>query len=201
MKLFASTTSPYARKVRIMLIEHGLEHEFVTESLADPNSNVNRLNPLGKVPLLQRDDGEQLFNSPMIAEYIDSLATSPLIPNDADLRWQVQRWHALGDGIVDAVVTRMLEERRPEDKQSSAVIKKQEGKVAAAFKFADEHYSGGEFLIADQFSLADIAFAVAIEYTDFRYQHNWQENYPRLAEWLGGISQRASFKKTIPPNE
>ena len=122
MKLFASTTSPYARKVRIMLIEHGLEHEFISESLADPNSNVNRLNPLGKVPLLQRDDGEQLFNSPMIAEYIDSISTLPLIPNDADLRWQVQRWHALGDGIVDAVVTRMLEGRRPEDKQSSAVI-------------------------------------------------------------------------------
>lgn len=202
MKLYATTTSPYARKVRICLIELGIDHEFVVESLTDPDSNVARFNPLGKVPMLQRDDGEVLFNSPMIVEYIDSLSTTPLIPSDAEQRWLVQRWHALGDGISDAVVARMLEGRRDEDKQNKAFIKRQEGKVAAALSFAAKQMSarlsGSDFMCGDRLTLADIAMAVALGYTDFRYPHDWQAQYPELARWFITISQRSSFQSTLP---
>jgi len=198
MKLYASTTSPYARKVRIALIEHGLDYEFIAESPSDPNSHVARLNPLGKVPLLQRDDGEVLFNSPMIVEYIDGLAAEPLIPVDTGQRWQVQRWHALGDGIVDAVVARMLECRRDEDKQDVAFITKQEHKVAAGLAFASEQLRGSDYLFDGGLTMADIALAVALDYTDLRYPHNWRDQHPALAQWLDTINQRPSFKDTVP---
>ncbi len=196
MKLYASLTSPHARKVRICLIEKGQDCDLVIEAPSDPNANVVRLNPLGKVPLLQCDDGEVVFNSPMIVEYIDSLEGVMLIPATAK-RLQVQRWHALGDGIVDAVVARMLELRRPIEHQDVAIIQKQEAKVVAALDFADEHYKGDEFVEGGQFSLADIALAVALEYVDFRYPHDWRSTHPRLAQWLSGINQRSSFQATV----
>jgi len=196
MKLYASLTSPYARKVRICLQEKGLDYELVVEAPSDPTANVARLNPLGKVPLLQCDDGEVVFNSPMIVDYIDGLGGTALIPVTTK-RLQVQRWQALGDGIIDAVVARMLELRRDPEHQDAAVIQKQQAKVAAAMDFADKHYKGGEFLEKDQFSLADIALAVALEYVDFRYPHDWRSSHPSLAQWLSTINQRPSFLSTV----
>lgn len=201
MKLYTSTTSPYGRKVRICLLEHNISHEFIAESPADPNSHVARLNPLGKVPLLQMDDGEVVFNSPMIVEYLDSLASVPLIPA-ADSRWQAQRWHALGDGIVDAVVARMLEARRDEGKQDKPFIDKQQRKVAAALTFASERLeaslAGGNFLCDGRLTVADIALAVALNYIDLRYAHDWRDQHPLLAGWLEIINQRPSFRQTLP---
>ena len=94
MKLYGSLTSPYARKVRIFLMEKGIDCEFIAEGPSDPAGNVPRLNPLGKVPLLIRDDGEVIFDSPMIIEFLDDLTGHPLIPV-GKTRWQAQRWHAL----------------------------------------------------------------------------------------------------------
>lgn len=202
MILYSTTTSPYGRKVRICLLEHALEHEFVAESLADSDSHVARLNPLGKVPLLQRTDGEVLFNSPMIVEYIDSLTARPLLPQAVEQRWRVQRWHALGDGIVDAVVARMLECRRNEHHQDQGTIDKQQGKIAAALAFASEQLnrrvSADDYLCDGRLTLADIAMAVALDYTDLRYPHDWREQYPLLADWLTRINRRPSFTRTLP---
>lgn len=197
MKLYGSLTSPYVRKVRICLAELALNYEFIAESPSDPDSHVARLNPLGKVPLFECDDGELLFNSPMIVEYIDSISAGMLFPV-TEPRWLVQRWHALGDGIVDAVVARMLEGRRDPGKQEPAIIARQQGKVAAALRFADEHFSGGDWLVAGRFCLADIAFAVALGYIDFRYPHDWRDDYPRLSAWYATISRRPSFRATEP---
>ena len=113
----------------------------------------------------------------------------------------MQRWHALGDGIVDAVVARMLEMRRPAERQESTVIQRQETKVTAALNFANHHYQGGSYLQADRLSIADIAFAVALEYIDFRYPHDWRQSQPQLAQWLSGIQQRPSFTETMPPQD
>jgi len=198
MKLFASTTSPYARKVRIVLIEHKIPFEFVAESPADPNSHVATLNPLGKVPLLQRDDGEILFNSPMIVEYLDGMVAEPLLPADREQRWQVQRWHALGDGIADAVVAHMLEERRDESKRDQSYLDRQKLKIANGLQFASDHLPVAEYLFDGRLTLADIAMAVALDYIDFRYPHQWRETHPDLADWYRRISQRPSFMETLP---
>ncbi len=199
MKLYASLTSPYARKVRIALIELSIAHEFIEESPLDPNARVATLNPLGKVPLLELDNGEVLFNSPMIVDYLDSLVAMPLIPGDTEMRWQVQRWHALGDGIADAVVARLLESRRDEDKQDKTFIARQEGKVAAALEFASAHLSRDEFLCGADLTMADIAMAVALDYTDLRYPHDWRAQHLELARWLTAMGRRPSFSDTIPP--
>lgn len=199
MKLYTSLTSPYGRKVRIALAESAIDCEFIEDSPSDPKAQVARLNPLGKVPVLQLDDGEVLFDSPMIVEYLDSLAAAPLIPAEVSERWQVQRWHALGDGIADAVVARYLEARREEGKQDKAFSARQEGKVAAAMAFADARVSHGEFLWGDRLTIADIAMAAALDYTDLRYPHDWRAEFPELARWLTAIDRRPSFADTMPP--
>jgi len=198
MKLYGSLTSPYVRKVRIFLAEKGQRYEFMAEGPSDPAGNVARLNPLGKVPLLIRDDGEVLFDSIMIVEYLDALSGKPLIP-PGDERWQVQRWHMLGQGMIDATVTRLMETRRVPERQEAGVIQKQEGKIAAALRFADEHFGGDAFLVNNRFSVADISFGAALGYIDFRYANDWRSLYPRLAHWFNAISQRPSFTQTTPP--
>jgi glutathione S-transferase len=199
MKLYGSETSPYVRKVRILIKEKNIPCEFIVEGPADAAGNVAALNPLGKVPVLLRDGGDVLFDSPMIAEYLDSLKGDPLLPLTGEARWVIQRWHALGQGIMDAVVARMLEGRKPADKQTLGVIEKQEGKIAAALNFAEAAQTGAAYLEGDRLSLADIALGAALEYIDLRYPHDWRKKTPRLAQWQAGIAKRASFIETLPP--
>jgi glutathione S-transferase len=198
MKLYGSLTSPYVRKVRMFLVEKDIAYDFIEEGPSDAAGNVARLNPLGKVPALVRDDGEVLFDSPMIVEYLDSLKGAPLIPPPGEARWQAQRWHALGQGMADATVTRLMETRRTSERQDPAVIRKQEGKIAAALSFAEAHLKGGEFLVGNQLTVADIALGMALGYLDLRYAHEWHSPHPRLAQWFAAFSRRPSFIETAP---
>jgi glutathione S-transferase len=199
MKLHGSLTSPYVRKVRILLREKGIACDFVVSDPWDEASMVPRLNPLGKVPALELDDGSTLFDSPVIIEYLDSLGSESLLPASGELRWQVLRWQALGDGILDVAVTRLLETRRPEELQSSASISHQESKVARSLAFIDKANKGKHYLVDDCFTLADLTIGVALEYVDFRYPHNWREQFPHIALRLAGLSTRPSFSETVPP--
>lgn len=199
MKLYGSPTSPYVRKVRAFMKERNIDCEFVVEGPHDEAGNVARLNPLGKVPLIVRDDGEVLFDSPMLIEYLDSLRDEALYPPPSEARWQVQRWRALGQGLCDATVARLMETRRVPERQDPAVIARQEDKVAGALRFADERVSGGNYLFGERFGIADIAMAVALEYVDFRYAHDWRSQYKRLAHWLSGIADQHSLKETRFP--
>jgi len=198
MKLYGSLTSPYVRKVRLFLAEKGIAYDLVVEGPSDAAGNVARLNPLGKVPVLVRDDGEVLFDSPMLIDYLDGIKGVALIPPSGDARWQAQRWHALGQGIMDATVTRLMETRRAGEHQDATVIKKQEGKIAAALNFAEGQLSGGDWLVGDRLSIGDIAMAAALGYMDLRYAHNWQPAHPRLATWYATFSRRPSFIETAP---
>lgn len=199
MKLYGSLTSPYVRKIRVLIKEKNSACEFIVADAWVPDSPIPALNPLGKVPVLAPDQGEIIFDSPLIAEYLDSLGGEPLIPRSGDARWEVLRWHALGQGMLDAVVTRLLESRRATDKQSSEVIARQESKIAAALKFADNHMKDSGYLVGGRLSLADIALGVALEYIDFRYAHDWRKPHPKLAKWLSVISERPAFVETRPP--
>lgn len=199
MKLYGSLTSPYVRKVRILLKEKNIPCEFIVDSPWEAHSKIPHLNPLGKVPVLVLDNGQPLFDSSLIVEYLDSLDGEPLIPARGDARWDVLRWANLGQGMLDATVTRLLETRRPAEKQDASVIKRQEMKIASALAFADQSARGDAFLVGKRFSLADIAFAVALEYLDFRYAHDWRARHPRLAQWLVAMSARSAFVDTVPP--
>ena len=199
MKLYGSLTSPYVRKARILLDEKAVACEFVVEDPWDAKTAIARLNPLGKVPVLELDSGEALFDSAVILEYLDCLQGEPLIPTAGDARWQVQRWHALADGILDAVVTRLWEMRRREEQQSEEIIERQELKIARALAHAESAIRHQSYLVGERFSLADLALGVALEYVDFRYPNDWRVEAPRLAFWVAGIRTRPAFAKTAPP--
>jgi len=214
MKLYGSLTSPYVRKCRIVLREKGIACEFVAASPGD--APVARLNLLGKVPVLEResadasspargprpgpigDDGSALFDSPVIFEYLDSLKPPALLAASGEDRRQTLRLQALADGILDATVARTIGLRRPPEQQSAEERQKQEEKVTRAPVFAEGH-AAGAYLLQNKFTAADLCLAVALEYVDFRYAHDWRARHPALARWLAGISARASFLDTVPP--
>ncbi|MBI3575300.1 MAG: glutathione S-transferase N-terminal domain-containing protein [Gammaproteobacteria bacterium] len=199
MKLYGSLTSPYVRKIRILLREKGVACEFVQADAWAADSPVPRLNPLGKVPVLERDDGSALYDSPVILEYLDSLKAPALLAPAGEERWAMLRWQALADGILDATVTRLLESRRPQPQQSPENIKRQEEKIACALAYADSMPKGEAYLMQNRFTVADLCLGVALEYVDFRYPHDWRGKHPRLALWLAGIGTRPAFAETIPP--
>jgi glutathione S-transferase len=124
MKLYGSLTSPYVRKCRVLIKEKALACEFVAGDVGAADSPVAALNPLGKVPVLERDDGSPLFDSPVVLEYLDSLKLPALLATSGEERWQMLRWQALADGIMDATVTRLLETRRPPEQQSARDIQR-----------------------------------------------------------------------------
>lgn len=198
MKLYGSFTSPYARKARILVLEKSIDCEFVEEIPGHDNEHLNQLNPLVKIPVLEISDTQVLYDSPVIVEYLDSRGGEPLIPVGPE-RWEVQRLHALGDGILDAVVVRMIETRRPEQLRMDEVIEKQEQKIANALASLNRATRQRDFLVGDSYTLADLAIGVALEYVDFRYAHDWRPQYPELAFWLASISARSPFKQTVPP--
>lgn len=200
MRLYGSLTSPYVRKVRVVLLAKDIACELVLCDPHDQRGVVPRYNPLGKVPVLELDEGSTLFDSPVIVEYLDSLKGPTLVPVSGESRWRVLRWQALSDGILDAVVSRLLESRRPAERQSPEAMALQERKVAQALDFAEKVDKGEAFLANDRLTLADLAFAVALGYTDFRYAHDWRTSHPQLAAWFNGMSKHAWFIETRPPN-
>lgn len=199
MKIYGSLTSPYVRKVRVLVLEKGIACDFVVADAWAADSPIPRLNPLGKVPAFERDDGTVLFDSPLICEYLDSLKAPALIPLSGEPRWQVLTVHALAQGMLDATVTRLLETRRPPAQQSADVIARQEQKIARALEHAARLVEGRTYLCGDRLGFADLSLAVALDYIDFRYAHPWRERWPALGRWLGTINQRPSFRETVPP--
>jgi len=200
MKLYGSLTSPFVRKVRIVLLEKQLPYEMVVEGPVDAAGNVARLNPLRAIPVLERDDGEVYFDSIVICEYLDSLNDNPrLYPAGGEPRWQALRWHALGQGMMEATVARFVELRKPADKQDGTTAAKHEARIAQALAFADERVPAAGFIQSKTIGIADIALGTALGYIDLRYARDWRGKYPKLAAWFAPISQRPSFTETLAP--
>lgn len=200
MKLLYSLTSPYARKVRIVAAEKRIELELEPIVLASPDSPVPSHNPLGKVPVLVLDDGTSLFDSRVIAEFLDNRnPLAHLIPLDPMQKILVRRWEALADGATDAAVAALLEARRPQNLQDPAWITKQRGKVEHGLKALSDDLGKSKWCVNDTFSLADIALGCFLGYLDFRYQDiNWKHQYPNLARHYDKLMKRASFKDSVP---
>ena len=199
MKLHGSAFSPYVRKIRVLLKEKNLPCEFVLEDPWPDGSTIPAMNPLGKVPVLQIGPDKFLFESIAVAHYLDHLDGTPLQPADAAGYWQSQWWQALGNGMIDAVIARVLETRRPADKQMPEKMTREEARIARAFGAAEREFAGGTFLAGGRFTLADLVMGVACQYIDLRYPHDWRNQYPRLKQWFSGIAARPSFTGTLPP--
>jgi glutathione S-transferase len=163
MKLYGTPRSPYARKVRIILAEKNLPCELVVTRGSTPDSPVPALNPLGKVPTLLRDDGRALYDSPVIAEYLDGIGSGPkLIPEDFESRIEVRRWEALGDGVTEAIVAVNHERLEPVEKQHNAEwFAKRQAKITLGLALMERDLGSKDWCFGDRFTLADIAFAAA----------------------------------------
>lgn len=201
MKLLYSLTSPYARKIRVVAAEKRIELEMVQVVLADPDCPVNHYNPLGKIPVLVLDDGESLYDSPVIAEFLDNRTpVARLIPQDHTLKIRVRRWEALADGVCDAAVAAIMEGRRAEAARDGAAIDKQLGKVERGLAALNAELGEGKWCVDDTFSLADIALGCSLGYLQLRYHHlDWQTRFPNLARHYTAMMQRPSFSETMPP--
>ena len=199
MKLRYSVTSPFVRKVMVTAIETGQRDaiELVPTVTADPQSGLDRHNPLGKVPALVLADGSALYDSRVICEYLDARqAGARLFPADGDARWNALRRQALADGIMDAGVLCVMEGRRSEASQRSPEwVAKQKGKMAAGFDALEREAAS----FGDRFDIGHIAVACALGYADFRFADTpWRDTRPNLARWFEQVSARPSLKDTVP---
>ena len=199
MKLYGSPTSPYVRKARVLISEKKLRVEFVHEDPWPADSRIPSRNPLGKVPALEIEPGNYLFDSTLVVHYLDHVDGKTLTPRDAAGYWQTQWWQALGNGILDAAVARVLETRRPEDKRMDDKVEREQDRIHRATSTAEGRFRGGSYLVGSRFTLADLVLGVAMQYVDFRYAHDWRSKCPKLAEWHEGIVARPSFQETVPP--
>lgn len=198
MKLRYSPTSPYVRKVMVTALETGLDNniEKIPTNPWEPTTDLPSDNPIGKVPALKLDNGETLFDSPVICEYLDSLHDgSKLYPEKGGSRWQVLRMQALADGILDAAVLRLLEGKRPAELQSKDWIERQKkavGRSLDALEKAADSLSGDT-------TMAQIACGCALGYLDFRFPgDDWREGRANLTKWYEGFSKRQSMQETVP---
>lgn len=199
MKLVASKLSPYARKVRVILAEKHLPFELVVENVWDAATRVPDFNPLGKVPVLLTDEGEALYDSPVIAEYLDQLAAPRFIPEDGMPRIRVRRDEALGDGIADAGVAMFLERKRDAPRQDAAWIVRQKGKIEAGIATLARQLGDQRFLRGDTLTLGDIACACGLLWLEFRMPDvAWRPGHANLRGWAERLEARPSFATTRP---
>jgi len=201
MKLIGSLTSPYVRKVRIVMMEKKLECSFVLEDVSAADSTISEFNPLGKVPCLVMEDGKALYDSSVIVDYLDTMTpVGKLIPASGRERAEAKCWEALGDGVLDAAVLVRLEEtKRTAEQQSPAWIAHQMGKVQAGLKAMSRGLGEKPFCIGGAYSLADIAVGCSLAWLSLRFpQIEWRTEYPNLARLSDKLAERASFKETQP---
>jgi glutathione S-transferase len=203
MKLIGSNSSPYVRKVRIVMAEKKLDYEFVTEDVWAADTTIGQSNPLGKVPCLVMEGGEALFDSRVIVEYLDTLSpVGKLIPAMGRERAEVKTWEALADGLLDAAVLARLEAKwagRAKAERSDAWIERQRAKIQSSVKAMSQGLGEKPFCAGIYLSLADIAVGCALGYLDFRFPDiDWRSSYPNLAKLQDKLMQRQSFIDTKP---
>lgn len=200
MKLTASLTSPYARKVRILLAEKKIDYELVVDAPWETDTGVPALNPLGKVPVLESDEGEIFYDAPMIEGFIEAIERPPhFIPEDGMAAVRVRHTEALADGILDSAVLAFLETLRPAEAQERERVARQKVKIDRALELLERDIGGQLWFEGDRMTMADIAVGVALDYVDFRIPDlDWRARYSGLAAFAARMGARKSFAETRP---
>jgi glutathione S-transferase len=203
MKLIGALTSPYVRKVRIVMVEKKLDFELVLEDVWK-RDDILASNPLGKVPCLVMEGGEAVFDSRVIVEYLDTLSpVGRLIPATGRERVEVRTWEALADGVLDASILARLEATWPgrtDEQRCQIWIDRQLSRVHAALAAMSRGLGSKPFCAGTHFSLADVAAGCALGYLDFRFpQLDWRTPHANLAQLYDKLGKRPSFIETRPP--
>lgn len=198
MQLHWSPKSPYVRKVMIAAHELGvvdqLELVRSVAAMLKPNPALMEVNPLSKIPALVLDDGSTLWDSVVICEYLNARASGSLFPVEGDARWEALRWHALGDGMLDALI--LWRNEREREVPLANLIAAFELKINAALALLEAEANA---LAQTPFGIGHLTLVCALGYIDYRFaSHGWRARAPRLAVWFETVQQRASVKATAP---
>lgn len=201
MKLIGSLTSPYVRKVRIVMAEKKLDYRFELEDVWSEETTIQTYNPLGKVPCLVMEDGGALFDSRVIVEYLDTLSpVARLIPQSGRDRAAVKCWEAIADGVLDACIAIVKENQRAEVQRSAPWIERQYSKIHASLDAMNKSLGEHAHCMGINHSLADIAVGCALGYLDLRFAAlDWRTGHANLARLYEKQSARVSFADTAPP--
>lgn len=200
MKLCYSATSPFARKVMAVAIEKGLrgEIEFTSPDISNVFVGINPSNPLGKIPSLELESGDLLFDSIVIAEYLDAKNGSPtLFPAGALERAKVMTLHALANGMTDAAFSRRWDSSAlPEGERSPSWSERLRVAVENSLNVLEKQVDG----FSGELNIGTIAVGCALGYLDLRFSHeNWRKGRPKLTAWFDEFSKRPSMVETAPP--
>ncbi|HLP97799.1 MAG TPA: glutathione S-transferase N-terminal domain-containing protein [Sideroxyarcus sp.] len=204
MKLIGSNTSPYVRKARLVLLEKNIPHTYAVDPPSDPNSEAYRVNPLGRIPALILDNGECVFDSPVIAEYADTLNDTPvLIPRqDALARMRVKRWEALADGIMDSAIVVRNEQLRPQAMQLAATLELHHSAIGRTLAHVSTQLGQREWCEGGGITLADLALVSALAYLDLRQRElDWRSAHPNLAAFFKRMSARPGVQLSLADNK
>ena len=180
MRLRYSPFSPFARKVRLAAAALDLPLELELADTMDATDTLRQQNPLGKIPILLRDSGQALFDSPVILAYLDHVAGgNRLIPTETEARFAALRLEALADGIMDAAILQVYERRyRPEDKVVDSWLDMQAGKISRALAELEAAVP------SQAVTVGTLTLACALGYLDFRLGGAWRAEHPQLVAWF-----------------
>ena len=199
MELYFSGASPFVRKVDVLLREAGLRERVtnipIHNTILEPNEDVARANPVGKIPALVREDGPALYDSRVICRYIDSLAKRDFYPESR--LWEVLTLEATADGIIEAALFVVYEHRlRPEEKHHQPILDGQWLKVTRALDALEDRWISH---LQGPLTMGQIAIGCALGYLDFRHPDNdWRPERSKLAQWFETFASRPSMKETLP---
>lgn len=194
MKLYSSPTSPYVRKVRVLALELGTPLELQPVAVHAIPSDFGKINPVNRIPALELDDGELIFDSRVICEYLDVAAGGRFLPSAGPERWRVLKLQVFGDGILDAAVPRYFELQRPPQQRSDHRLAEYERSMRQTLDALEQ-----EAERLGEANLGAIAVGCALGYLDFRFADEpWREGRPRLAAWYEAFAARPSMAQTAP---
>jgi glutathione S-transferase len=198
--LLSATPSPYARKVRIALIEKGIPFDLKTEVPWDGTTETPKYNPLEKLPVLITGAGEGIYESRFILEWLEVQHPSPsMLPDSAGDRLLARQMEVLADGVCDAFVLHFFERHREPAKQSPEWLARQRRKIDGGLREIAYRIGKREFAVGNRFGLADIATATVVGYLTVRYPDlDWRSQYPELAAYADRMEARPSLAATRP---
>lgn len=198
MKLIGSLTSPFVRKIRILLAEENIPYEFVLDDVWGTDSNIAQYNPLGQVPCLIFDNGYTLYDSSVIEDYLEEI--TPLhAPYNSTARLEVKKWAALAGGLTEAAVKIRMEQLRPADKQMQSWIDRQQLKIDRGLVVLEEQLTHHLWCANNAYSVADVAVVCFLNWLDFRLPEiDWRNSFPNLTKLSDYLNAQAAYSETLP---
>lgn len=200
MRLRWSKRSPFVRKVMVCAHEMGLVDRLelleTHVSMLKPHHDLMRVNPLGRIPTLETDDGQVLYDSALICEYLDTLHHGQrLFPTEPEQRWPALRRHALATGMIEVLVPWRNERLRPEVQRSPEILAYFEIKIRNALTTLEAELDA---LTSTPIDIGHVTAGCALGYIDFRFADlGWRRGHDRLAAWYESFAARPSMQATI----